>query len=140
MYVPKGVIAKYGPNGRVHFRDRHQYTAHIRRQSEWIAGAIYRGEPLFGAVPFYVVIGLNKRQLSKPMDELNLHGHLAIKAAIDGVADAVSGGEDGKWICDGVFTTEDEANIGYVELIVAGKRRTTAYNKELSAMRKERGR
>lgn len=108
------VTQQYGPNGRAHWRKRALYVKEIREQAGWVARA--SGATLAPPVRFRVTVGLLKRQIDHPMDQLNLHGHYGIKAAIDGMADVLTGGEDAGWECIGITTEPDPANMGFIEI------------------------
>jgi hypothetical protein len=108
------VTAQFGPNGRADWRKRTAYVAEIREQAGWLAKAA-RIE-LRAPVRFRMTVGLLKRQMSRPMDQLNLHGHCGIKAAIDGLADMLTGGDDREWTCSEILTEQDPANLGYIEI------------------------
>jgi hypothetical protein len=108
------VTQQYGPNGRAHWRKRARYVKEIREQAGWIAKAA--GLTLTPPVRFRVTVGLLARQVAQPMDQLNLHGHYGIKAAIDGLADVLTGGEDAGWECIEIRTEPDPANLGYIEI------------------------
>jgi len=110
------VTQQYGPNGRAHWRKRARYVKEIREQAGWLAKAA--GVTLVPPVRFRVTVGLLKRQVSQPMDQLNLHGHYGIKAAIDGLADVLTDGEDRDWHCVEITTEPDERNLGYIEIEV----------------------
>lgn len=110
------VTQQYGPNGRAHWRKRALYVKEIREQAGWLAKAA--GLTLAPPVRFRVTVGLLNRQQPQPMDQLNLHGHYGIKAAIDGLADVLTEGEDAGWHCVEIRTEPDERNLGYIEIEV----------------------
>lgn len=110
------VIKKYGPNGRVHWRERSRYVKEVRTQAAWLVRGMVEPISITPPVRFRVTVGLLKRQINHPMDQLNLHGHLGIKAAIDGLADVLTNGDDAGWECIEIRTEPDPANMGYIEI------------------------
>lgn len=110
------VTQQYGPNGRAHWRKRDRYVREVREQARWLARAARID--LTPPVRFRVTVGLTNRQVSHPMDQLNLHGHYGIKAAIDGLADVLTNGEDRDWQCVEIMTEPDGRNLGYIEVTI----------------------
>ena len=108
------VTAQFSSNGRAHWRKRDLYVREIRQQAGWLAKAA-RIE-LTAPVTFRVTVGLLKRQVNQPMDQLNLAGHYGIKAAIDGLADVLTDQDDSQWECVEIVTEPDEKNLGYIEV------------------------
>jgi len=116
--VPYKLPPELSPNGRAHWRTKARLTSQIR----WAAAMTARANPIAitgNAVRYRVEVGLTNRQWAKNPDGDNVAANLALKAARDGFADALTDHDDSEWECLGVTAVKDPANKGFIRFVIS---------------------